>query len=39
MVDKTTNVSNAVQLTPMLHYVTDTRVEERFIRFDVTGGN
>ncbi len=37
MIDEMTDVSNAVQLALVLHYVTDTGVKERFVRFeDVT---
>ncbi|XDV53670.1 hypothetical protein PO909_022108 [Leuciscus waleckii] len=39
MVDETTDASNAAQLALVLHYVTDTGVKERFVRFeDVTSG-
>lgn len=37
MVDEITDVSNAAQLSLVLHYVMDTGVKERFVRFeDVT---
>ncbi|CAM4424981.1 unnamed protein product [Leuciscus chuanchicus] len=39
MVDETSDVSNAAQLTLVLRYVTDASVKERFVRFeDVTSG-
>ena len=39
MVDETTDVGNAAQLSLVLRYVTDSGVKERFIRFeDVTSG-
>ncbi len=39
MVDEATDMSTAAQLALVLRYVTDTGVEERFVRFgDVTSG-
>ena len=39
MVDETTDASNVVQLTLVLHYVMATGVKEKFFRFeDVTSG-
>lgn len=34
MVDETTDMSTAALLALVLHYVTDTGVKERFVRFD-----